>query len=253
MTLIIGVRWLDGLVIGADSISTYGTAIEQEVSDKIQFIARDAVVGNAGAVGLSQLINDELRKRWDRVKQQSDVTAVKNEISMTIWSQVSPALKRAEEARIGLGNSVIENTLCHSLVALPVNNSPTLLAFDECAQPLEITLDSTFFSIGSGSLQADPFLAFVKRILWQGSVPRNMAEGIFGVLWTLDHVSRVNAGLGVGGRPNVVVLQKQEDEWRAEKLSDEALDEHLMGIRIAENYMGGFRNYFSPGLYRIDK
>ena len=169
MTLIIGVRWLDGLVIGADSISTYGTAIEQEVSDKIQFIACDAVVANAGAVGVGQLINDELRKRWDIVKQHSDVSAVKNEISTIIWSQVSPALKRAQEARNGLGSSVIESTLCHSLVALPVNNSPTLLSFDECAQPLEITLESTFFSIGSGSLQADPFLAFLKRILWQKS------------------------------------------------------------------------------------
>ena len=31
------------------------------------------------------------------------------------------------------------------------------------------------------------------------------------------------------------------------KLSDDSLDEQLMGIRIAENYMGRFRNYFSPG------
>ena len=53
MTLIIGVKCQDGVVIGADSLTTYGSKIEQEVSDKIQHIAHDAVIANAGAVGLS--------------------------------------------------------------------------------------------------------------------------------------------------------------------------------------------------------
>ena len=246
MTLIIGVKCPDGIVIGADSITTYGSEIEQEVSDKIQLIADDALIANAGAVGMSQLINDELRKCWDSVKQQDDVTGVKNEISTIIWSQISPAMKRAEEARNGLGSSVFESILCHSFVALPVSNSPTLLFFDECAQPCEITLESPFFSIGTGSRQADPFLAFIRHTLWRDEAPRNVAEGIFSVLWALDHVSRVNAGLGVGGRSNVFVLTRDDSAWQAERLDEDYLGEQLIALQAAEGALRDFRDSFSP-------
>ncbi len=246
MTLIIGVKCQDGIVIGADSLTTYGSKIEQEVSDKIQFIAPDAVIANAGAVGLSQLINDELRKCWDNVRMKQDANNAKNEISRIMWSQISAAMERADEAHKRLGERVLDSVRCHSLVALPVDNSHLLLFYDESAQPTEITFESTFFSIGSGSLQADPFLAFIKRILWRNSAPNNMAEGIFSVLWTLEHVSRVNAGLGVGGRSNVFVLKTLDNVWTAEKLSKHDLDEQLIAIPVAENYMGEFRHYFSP-------
>ena len=106
--------------------------------------------------------------------------------------------------------------------------------------------------IGSGNFQADPFLAFVKRIFWSDSAPKTLADGIFCVPWTLDHFSRVNAGLGVGGRPNVVVSHKPERVWRTEKLSEDTLDEQLMGIRHAEEYVGGFRHCLHPGLSNVD-
>ena len=56
MTLIIGVKCRDGIVIGADSIETFGTDIEQEVSNKIELLAHDTLIAFSGAVGLSQLV-----------------------------------------------------------------------------------------------------------------------------------------------------------------------------------------------------
>ncbi|MCE2473819.1 MAG: hypothetical protein J4G18_18350 [Anaerolineae bacterium] len=38
MTLIVGVKCKEGIVVGADSITTFGSAIEQEVQNKIKLI-----------------------------------------------------------------------------------------------------------------------------------------------------------------------------------------------------------------------
>lgn len=247
MTLIIGIKCPDGIVIGADSITTYGSEIEQEVRDKIQFIADDAFIANAGAVGLSQLINASLRRSWSRVREQTDVTAAKNEISKHMWSQISQALKRADEAKERFGNGVYDAVRCHSLMAFPFENSNVLLHLDECAQPGEITLESPFFSIGTGNRQADPFLAYIRHTLWRDEFPQNVAEGIFSVIWALDHVSRVNAGLGVGGRSNVFVLRNEEGSWLAERLDENSLGEQLLAVQAAEGALRRFRDSFSPG------
>lgn len=246
MTLIIGVKCPDGIVIGADSITTYGSEIEQEVGNKIQFIADDAFIANAGAVGLSQLINESLRRSWTSVRRQTDVTAAKNEISEIMWSQISQALKRADEAKERFGNDVYEAVRCHSLMAFPFENAHVLLFFDECAQCGEITLESPFFSIGTGNRQADPFLAFIRHTLWRDEFPQNVAEGIFSVVWTLDHVSRVNAGLGVGGRSNVFVLRNDEGSWLAERLDENFLGEQLLAVQAAEGALRSFRDGFGP-------
>ena len=225
MTLIIGVRCRDGIVVGADSITTYGSEIEQEVNDKIQYIACDAVIAAAGAVGMSQLIKVKLCRNWKRITKLNDAGAARNAISELMWSEVRPAMERTSEAKqlLEVDDSIFSNVLCNSLIAFPIKDVPALFAFDECAQSIEVTLESPFFSIGSGSFQADPFLAFIKRIFWSDSAPEKTSDGVFCVLWTLDHVSRVNAGLGVGGRPNVVVLKIIDSAWQAERLNDHYL------------------------------
>ncbi len=248
MTLIVGIRCRDGIVVGADSITTFGSRIEQEVSNKIQHISGDAVIATAGAVGLGQLIKDELAKGWKSVTDQNNVSAARNAISQLIWSEVRPAMQRTSEAKqiLGADDSIFSNVLCNSLIALPVQDSAALLAFDEFAQSIEVALESWFFSIGSGSFQADPFLAFIKRIFWSDSAPQKTTDGVFCVLWTLDHVSRVNAGLGVGGRPNVFVLKKTDTTWKAERLNEHDLEEQLIAIQAAEDKLREFRERFSP-------
>jgi len=252
MTLIIGVKCRDGIVIGADSVTTYGSAIEQEVDDKIKTINGEVLVASAGAVGLGQLVFGTLEKRWNELVAGKDKLSARNEISALVWNEMQPKLQRAADAETLYGRRIVESLACNFMVAFATNDTHVLLVFDDSAQSLEVTYSSPFFSIGSGDFQADPFLAFVKRILWKDGAPRTLADGIFCVLWTLDHVSRVNAGLGVGGRPNVIVLQNQDGRWRAEKLSDDKLGEQLMGIQIAEDYMGRFREYIGPELSKGD-
>ena len=241
MTLIIGVKCEDGIVIGADSIRTFGTGIEQEVNNKIQIDDGNVLIATSGVVGLSQLIKDELRRCWRDVKQQERVSYTRNLISDAMLLQIKPAFNRADVLM-----SRFEG--CSSIVAFPLQDNHVLLQFNARADSIEITQESPFVSIGSGSVQADPFLAFIKRTFWHDKAPENISEGTFGVLWTLDHVSRVNAGLGVGGRSRVAVLQKQGNLWRADFYSDDHLGEHKEAILVAEDELRSFRNRFNPDL-----
>ncbi len=147
MTLIIGVKCEDSVVIGADSIRTYGSRIEQEVSNKIQIVDDDILIGTSGAVGLSQLIKDELSIIWTRVKKQRRISSARTIISDAMLAQISPARNRADKLKNRFEG-------CRSIIALPLQDNHVLLQYDAHANSVEISDESPFISIGSGSFQA---------------------------------------------------------------------------------------------------
>lgn len=237
MTLIIGVLCDDGVVVGADSIATFGSEIEQEVSYKIEIYEEDIAIATSGDVGVSQLLKQQLGPRWHEIKLCTDVLDVKNLISSEMWKQIEPAVNRAKFAQAGFGG-------CETIVALPVNGVPKLLHFGTLSDPFEINADTPFISIGSGRRQADPFLAFIKRLFWHDSTPASVLDGIFGIVWTLQHVSRVNAGLGIGGRHRIAVLQRPNASWIAEMLSEPHLMEYVQAIDETEGALRDYRARF---------
>ena len=238
MTLIIGVKCEDGVVVAADSIRTFGSYIEQEVSNKIQIEESNVLVATSGVVGLSQLVKAELRHHWTTVKEQQEVADSRNLIS----SAMLPPIRRTKQRADSL-NQKFQG--CSSLVAFPLNDIPVLLQYNHFADSLEVTTESPFVSIGSGSFQADPFLAFIKRTFWLDQAPKTLSEGIFGALWTLQHVTTVNAGLGVGGRSRIAVLKKAGQSWIADFVSEEHVFSHQEAIADAERELSRFRNRFN--------
>ena len=172
---------------------------------------------------------------------------VRSQISAIMWSEVRPAKERVGEAEGIFGHGLSEGIRCNLMIALLHQNNPTLLIYDECANSHEVSLDSPILFDRQRELQqADPFLAFVKRIFWDDAAPKTVAAGIFCVLWTLDHVSRVNAGLGVGGRPNVAVLKRSDQTWSAELLNDDLLFEQMQAIPVVEDNLRSFRDRLDP-------
>ena len=120
------------------------------------------------------------------------------------------------------------------------------MTYDTVANSFEITPDSPFVSLGSANFQADPFLAFIKRVLWNDSAPNSVREGAFGVLWTLDHVSRVNAGLGVCGQSRIATLEKVAGRWQAQFLNDSLVDVYKAAILDAEDSLRIFGQRLEP-------
>ncbi len=250
MTLIIGVKCEDGIVVGADSIATYGTptgipTIEQEMDSKITVEASNVIVATSGAVGLSQQILAELHGNWNKIKKRPAHRA-RNDITKHLWSHIGPAMQRANLAQHLLGPAASQSAICASIIVLPLEGKPRLLQFVPQADSEECTKELPMVALGSGQPEADPFLAFIKRIFWNNSAPKTIPEGIFGVLWTLQHVSRVKAGGGVGGKASIAVLEKQDSGWAADKLDEDRLAEHLLAVAEAESLLKRFRQRFNP-------
>ncbi len=151
-----------------------------------------------------------------------------------------------------VGDQALDSIWFNFLVALPLNDQSELLCFDEQAQSEMITVDLPFVAIGSGQAIALPFLAFVKRVMWKDSAPKTLGDGIFAVLWTLQHVIKVNAGISVGGELTIAILQKQQGIWKAEMLDDYVLDEHKQAIRAAESALRNHRDTFNPNASNDD-
>lgn len=233
MTLIIGVICGDGAVIGADSVATASTTIAHQVSDKITIEEDNVIIACSGSAGLSQLIKEELSESWHNVKQLSSSKDVRNAVSDAMYTQIEPTAKRAKGVGKAFGG-------CETLVAMPINHTPALFQFNGWADSFGLTSDLPYMSIGSGSRFADPFLEFLKRILWSDRVPNSTRIGVFSVLWTLQHVSKVGPGLGVGEPHRIVVLENRGSGWLANRLGEGELSEHRQAIIDAEDSLRGY-------------
>lgn len=251
MTLIVGVRCQDGVVIGADTISTYisprgAPTIEQEVESKIDILDDALIIATAGSVGTSQLIKARLERDWTTIDHDQPLVDVRSALSESIWQQVKPTYRRVGDARYLLRDERIAPDACFPLMAFSLSDTPTLLQFDQYANSTEYTPSLPFVSLGSGQAYADPFLAFLKRAIWQNSAPKRVADGITGILWALQHVNQVGAGIGVGGEPSIVVLHKPESNWVAERLTHDRVDAHRQLIMGAEFALQDFLQATEP-------
>lgn len=241
MTLIIGVRCGDGVVIGSDSVTTYSSpdgqrTIEQETETKIRLIKNSALYASAGAVGPSQDVLSTLDSNWKNINKKPRYHTVKKEVADRISGQIKFYARRMEETLViaNRDQPFVTKVDIESLIALPIDSDFHLFRFDEHGNPEEYTSDLPIVTIGSGQVQADPFLAFVKRVAWNDEQPNTVKQGIVGVLWTLRYVIARNSALGVGGQPSIGILEMADEKWRASVLYGDRLSFYVDAIDDVE-------------------
>ena len=71
MTVVVGIRCTDGVVIGTDSAMTFGLSaqqltIEQPYHSKIDVVENHIIVAGTGHIGLGQRFAYEVKKLWKR-------------------------------------------------------------------------------------------------------------------------------------------------------------------------------------------
>lgn len=240
MTLVIGLKCSDGIVMGADGAATTSDSLGQytirQIHKKLQIISGTVAVGNSGPVGLAQMIREEIKNLWNGrgLSNKTPCQAMKI-IQDKMWPHVSAALQAATVARQAVGNMALQSALCNTLVALPVSKEPCLIQFDHQCAPELATRDLPFVSIGIGQQIADPFLAFLKRIFWSKKEP-NIIMGTFAVYWTLEHAIQIHPG-GVANPKQIVILEHINKGWHARELAPNELQEHAEAIAAAENHL----------------
>lgn len=247
MTLIVGIRCHEGVVIGADSAATMGAPLGaptiQQSMPKLDLLRERAIFGTSGAVGLRQMILEKLDQRWDDIVGQPSLTDARMLMSQEIRNIVAPQIHMASVYKNLVGEAeALGDAICLTMVALPFQDRPVLLSFTPQAASEEAD-DLPFIAIGSGQPQADPFLAFLRRVLWDNGYPQTVREAAFAVIWTLNHVIEVHPG-GVAGAQQIAVLGKESGEWKARKLDIDTFQEHQLHIAGAEEelnkYIYGF-------------
>ena len=239
MTILVGLRCQEGVVIGSDSSATFTTpsihTIEQPAK-KVTIIENKVIVAGAGQVGLGQRFNAVVEKAWSE-KFFSGTNTTPLEIA-----------KRLSAAGI---NDFVETSAPKgeygALVAFPCGKKFCLCEFAiKDFQPELKDENIWYVSMGSGQTIADPFLGLLRRTFWKDSPPK-LNEGIFAVTWTLEHAIELNPG-GIKGPSQIAVMSANESgDLLARLLDDAELGEHIDNVHGAEEYLGKYSQMLSGG------
>jgi 20S proteasome alpha/beta subunit len=220
MTLIVGIACADGVVMAADSAATYGVLGQQTVRQptrKLEILSESLIVGVSGPVGMGQRYVGELARLWEQKHFKGSDLAhqAMDKLRAAILPTIKDEFSMAAAAQPVLGNVAAQHAISSALVAIPVQKVPCLFQFNHQGSPEQATARLPFVAIGSGQMTADPFLAFIRELLWEGKQP-TLLQGMFAAHWTLHHAIRTSPG-GVAGPIHLAVLEKN---GKARELGD---------------------------------
>lgn len=224
--------------------------VEQN-STKIHVYDNKVIVGISGSVGMSQIELDSMKDHWLAEVVPKSKNLAKEFISRTAFAATLPYLEFSKTLRSG--QQIDQNLFTELLVVAPICKEPVLMMFDYQKSVMEADENILFLTLGSGAPMAEPFLKFIDRIFWNGKPPQTINDGVFGVLWALHHVIETNATMGVGGEPDIAILEKQEDgKWKARIWQKEELMEHQDRVVDAEETLRSYSKGLNPSLETND-
>jgi 20S proteasome alpha/beta subunit len=236
MTIVVGIKCKDGVVLGSDSSATFGVhpqmrTIEQRA--KKTFIIGDNIIfSGTGQIGLGQRFGEIVERLSKKMAFESSRPI---EVMTTI----------CRETINDFFSTKVDKGCYGALLAFVADHDFQLCEFSLVDfQPELKTNDIWFAAIGSGQLIADPFLGLIKKVFFKADRPR-LNEGIFAVTWVLQHAIDVNPG-GINGPPQIGVLAKHSGhKITAKLLSDDELNEHIANAEGAEAHLATYRDILS--------
>ena len=217
MTVIVGIRCKDGIVVGADGSVTFvqgqQRTIEQPTKKKIRLIGGKIIVASSGHAGYAQRFHNVVESLWNN-----------NEFSGKTPMEIAKRLSIAGLADFQETQTRQLDLAC--LVAYVANKNPVLCELSSSVgfQPeIKEEDDIWFVSVGGGQSIVDPFLGFLRSVFWKDGAPK-LREGIFMALWALEHACEVNPG-GINEPITISVLEGKKGKYSARILSDDELQE----------------------------
>lgn len=244
MTLIVGIKCSNGIVIGADGAATMGTAAMptaiQPYVKKLSVLHECVVCGVSGNVGVSQRLNGIVSDLYStKAFAGMKIHGVMQKLREAFWNGcLGPEYQIATVAKqVNPVAAVLPQ--CGAVVAMPVDGTLSMIQFDGTGGPEAATKDLLFLAIGSGQSIADPFLAFLRRIFWQDHQP-NLAEGQFAVWWTLHHAVK-SAPHGIADPKQIIALEYVKGRAIAHELTEDDMREHEVAVSKIEAYLREYK------------
>ena len=235
MTAIVGLFCKEGVVIGADSASTFVAGnmrtIEQP-TEKIYIIDNQVIVAGTGAMGLTQRLCGVVEKAWkEKAFKGTAVEVGKMLCRGAIQDFSSTGVKQGEFA---------------AMVAFPVQHKLELCEFALSDFQPEFKTDKLWYcSMGSGQLITDPFLGLFREVFWHDGPP-TLHDGMFAVTWVLDQAIKLNPG-GVNGPIQIAILERIDaTKTKARFLTDSELGQHRENVAAAKAHLRKYRDELQP-------
>ncbi len=243
MTLIIGIRCTDGVVMGADSAITFtdfqANTIKQIYRQKLSVLCgknTTAIVGGSGFHGHIQRFENIVNRLMDDgnilIVDAVDIGRQTSKLTRTDFAETL----NTEESLKLFPFSALMAIHCKSGDEVRAQ----LIEFVGMLQQPEVKLkDNWFVSIGSGQKIADPLLGLMRKIYWSNQPP-NLQGGIF-----MAHmVLKLACDLAPGGIAPPVKLatlsQTEEGLPCAREFTEKELQESLSAVENALDYYGRF-------------
>lgn len=236
MTVVIGLKCSQGIVLGSDGAATLGSMGLRTIvqpTTKLSLIENKAIFGFSGQVGLSQLFYDRACAVCATLLEGADLPEVCRNLRSGFLPDANVRFQVAALARSVFGNLAAESVASQTLLALAVQGRPELIQFDYQCNPEWTTNELPFVSIGSGQPIADPFLAWIRFVFWRNRLP-TLAEGRFAVYWTLSHAIRTAPG-GIGPPIQMAALESEQGNVIVRELSADELGDHEIAINEYES------------------
>ena len=232
MTVVVGVRSTEGVVIGTDSAMTFGPlpqqpTIEQPFHEKIRVIGDGIIVASTGEIGLGQRFADVAKRLWDK-KSFSD----KNIIDVgRMLAQNAINDFRSTSVNPGQLGALVACRCSHraEIIEFPVHNF----------QPDVKTEANWYVSMGSGQTIADPLLGFAREAFW-GNDPPNHQEAIFAATMVLKLACKMSP-FGVAEPIQMATLSRAKGSLAARKLTRDELLEHAESVKAAIRHFKDYR------------
>ena len=228
MTVLVGVKCKNGVVIGADGIATSAAGKLSTIeipTTKIDIIDGKIIVAGTGSVGLGQRFTHIVNNSWQNKLFKGNAIDIATQLSRNGLINFEQTGLRPPNIQFG------------ALVAFPCSKVPTLCEFDIGTFQPELKVDDRIWlvSMGSGQQIADPFLFFLRSIFWRDELP-TLQQAVFGVTWSLAHTVECNPG-GIGEPIQIAVLSNDNGEPSARILSQDELEEHRQNVDGAKAHL----------------
>jgi hypothetical protein len=236
MTAIVGVLCSDGVVIGTDSSTTFGTGFSptiEQITEKLSIVKNVVIVAGTGQVGMGQRFRHIIETAHnDRVFQGTN-------------HHIDVGKELCRRAVIDFGSTNAQQKQYGALIAFPLGDKVHLCEFAVTDfQPEFKDQHIWYCSMGSGQPITDPFLGLMREVFWE-SGPPSIQDGVFAATWSLDHVISLNPG-GIKEPTRVAVLEKVNGVYQARLLDVADLDEHRENIKAAKQRLREFREEQKP-------
>lgn len=244
MTIVVGIRCADGIVIAADQQATRGSAVQPTIGSPVIKITEikegKALFAFSGWTGLGQQIGAAIEAAI--VLNKAYMTQARG-LSNAACGAIHPAFERYHKAKDIIPGAASE-AICGCLLAAGFSDGHHLLEITpqgnfDLADPMK------WACVGSGIANADSFLSFIWGVFWQERDP-TLSEAVITAYWAVSNAIESKAPL-VGFEVDVFTLSPNEaGAFVTRKLTREELAESNVFIERAKASMRAFRDEQIP-------